>query len=69
MVIAQPGRIVKDISSNSWKLWLDRKATWIDDTLYPPPVDISVLPVNAPTGGWDALAKGEGRTSNAACYS
>ena len=59
---AQSGRVVKDLSGYNWKLWLDKKAQWVNDTLYPPPVNISSLTVNEPTGGWDTLSKPVGRT-------
>jgi beta-galactosidase len=52
---AQTGRSVRDISSLNWKLWLDTKASWINDTLYTPPVDLTRIPVNPPTGGWNVL--------------
>ena len=39
-----------------WRLWLDPKAAWQDDTLYlPEDVNLTNLPVNPPTGGWAAL--------------
>jgi hypothetical protein len=39
-----------------WRLWLDPKATWWDDTLYlPEDVNLTNLPVNPPTGGWAVL--------------
>ncbi|MGD0813299.1 MAG: malectin domain-containing carbohydrate-binding protein [Verrucomicrobiota bacterium] len=39
-----------------WRLWLDPKAAWQDDTLYlPEDVKIGNLPVNPPTGGWAEL--------------
>jgi hypothetical protein len=44
-----------DLDANGWKLWLDRKAEWKNDPLFLPPVDISKLPVNPPTCGWDKL--------------
>ncbi|HET7536194.1 MAG TPA: PA14 domain-containing protein, partial [Candidatus Didemnitutus sp.] len=52
------GRAELDLSGPGWKLWLDRDATWKDDTLHFPVPAIETLPVNLPTGGWDALAKG-----------
>jgi beta-galactosidase len=58
----QTARTVTDLSNNNWKLWLDTKATWVNDILYPPPVDIKKLTVHLPTGGWDALDKAAGRT-------
>ena len=39
-----------------WRLWLDPKAAWQDDTLYlPEEVRLKELPVNPPTGGWLVL--------------
>ncbi len=41
---------------SGWRLWRDEQAPWKDDTLYlPSEVDLAKLPVNAPTGGWQAL--------------
>lgn len=45
-----------DLSGAGWTLWLDRNATWKDDTLYFPTPPLSELPVNPPTAGWHALA-------------
>jgi hypothetical protein len=40
-----------------WRLWLDPKAAWQDDTLYlPEDVILTNLPVNPPSGGWDVLS-------------
>jgi hypothetical protein len=49
------GRWEKDLSGSGWSLWLDRAAVWYNDSAYLPPVDISKLPVNAPTCGWENL--------------
>jgi hypothetical protein len=39
-----------------WRLWLDPKADWQDDTLYlPEDVNLTNLPVHPPTGGWAVL--------------
>lgn len=43
------------IESEGWNLWLDRKAEWKNDPLFLPPVDVSELPVNPPTCGWENL--------------
>jgi hypothetical protein len=41
---------------HGWRLWLDPKAAWQDDTLYlPEDVKLTNLPVNPPTGGWAVL--------------
>jgi beta-galactosidase len=48
-----PNSIVLD---DSWHLWLDENASWKNDQLYlPEEVDLTKLPVNPPTGGWDVL--------------
>jgi beta-galactosidase len=48
-------REVTDLSGSGWRLWLDKDAKWENDELFLPPADVSKLPVNPPTGGWDAL--------------
>jgi len=52
---AEPGRWEYELSGEGWRLWLDREAEWIDDDIYMPPVDVSALPVNFPTCGWEKL--------------
>jgi len=49
------------IPDTGWTLWLDRAATWQQDVIYLPEQvpPMSALPVNPPTGGWDALYKGQ----------
>ncbi|MFC1607009.1 glycoside hydrolase family 2 protein [Candidatus Latescibacterota bacterium] len=54
-VQAAPGRWETELSGDGWRLWLDREADWIDDDIFLPPVDISRLPVNPPTCGWDNI--------------
>lgn len=54
---SQQGRTETDISQHNWKLLLDPEAKWIDDTLYPPLVNIEKLKYNTPTGGWETLKK------------
>src|SRR5262245_25310599 len=48
-------RTETDLSGSGWQLWLDEKAPWERDELFPPPVDLSRVPVQPPTGGWDVL--------------
>ena len=48
-----------DLSNNDWHIWLDKEATWLDDELFVKP-DVSRLPVNPPTCGWDGLFDGRG---------
>ncbi len=54
--IAGPGRWEQNLSGGNWTLWLDEAAVWVDDPLFPPPVDIASLSVNPPSCGWDAYA-------------
>jgi hypothetical protein len=56
-LFAQAGRWEKKLSGENWKLWLDQTALWYDDDIYLPPVNISTLPVNPPSCGWDALSE------------
>ncbi len=59
---AAPGRYEQKLSGEGWKLWLDHAAVWHDDDIYLPPVDISRLPVNPPSCGWDKLSLAKGKT-------
>lgn len=52
---AQQGRWEKDLSDKNWSLWLDHAAIWNNDDIYLPPVNVSLLPVNPPTCGWEKL--------------
>lgn len=54
-ISAAPGRVVMDLSGDNWQLWLDKRADWMNDSLFMPPVDISKVPVNPPTCGWNRL--------------
>ena len=51
------GRQTVDISDNGWNITLDLDARWDNDELFLPPVDISTLPVNIPSGGWGLLER------------
>lgn len=53
---AGSARVEKDLGGTGWKLWLDKDAPWENDPLFTPPANISQLPYNAPTGGWDVLS-------------
>ena len=49
------------LPDEGWRLWVDEKATWQDDTIYlPADVNLSTLPINPPTGGWDVLTAAAG---------
>lgn len=50
-------RVTMDLSNLSWGLYRDFQAEWINDDLYPPPVDIAKLPVNPPCCGWEELPR------------
>jgi beta-galactosidase len=44
------------IPDDGWHLWIDQAAQWQDDEIFlPEDVKLETLPVNPPTGGWDAL--------------
>jgi beta-galactosidase len=60
---AIPGRTVIDLSGPGWRLWLDKKAEWMNDAVFMPPVDMQKVPVNPPTCGWDRLEVLGGRVS------
>jgi len=44
-----------NLSGLTWHLWPDSLAGWKDDSLFLPPFDISQLPENPPTCGWEKL--------------
>lgn len=46
-----------DLSGPGWRLWLDRDATWEQDELFLPPVELKHLPARPPTGGWGVLER------------
>ena len=49
------------VSNTGWRLWLDDKASWQNDTLYlPEDVHLNAMPVNPPSGGWSVLSGGAG---------
>jgi beta-galactosidase len=49
------------IADAGWRMWPDQQAEWKNDTIYlPEDVHVASLPVNAPTGGWDALSATKG---------
>jgi hypothetical protein len=52
---ARAERVELDLSGSDWKLWTDTKAAWQNDGLFLPPVNLSRVPTNPPSGGWDAL--------------
>jgi beta-galactosidase len=52
---AGQGRVEMDLSGSGWKLWQDTDAEWQNDELFLPPVNLSKLPLNPPTGGWSVL--------------
>jgi hypothetical protein len=44
------------VPDTGWNLWVDREAKWQDDDIFlPEDVELAKLPVNPPTGGWQAL--------------
>ncbi len=53
---AQNGRWEKVLSGEGWQLKLDPSALWYDDDIHLPPVDVSALPVNPPSCGWEEMS-------------
>ncbi len=51
------GRYTLSLSGDGWYVWQDKEAQWKTDQLFLPEEagDLSLLPVNAPTGGWGQL--------------
>ncbi len=49
------------IPNTGWRLWPDQNAEWQNDTIYlPEDLNLASMPVNSPTGGWDALSATQG---------
>ena len=56
LCISSPAQSTYDIPDTGWHLWLDRDAPWQNDSLVlPGDAQLSSLPVNIPTGGWESL--------------
>ena len=53
-----------DLSASGWNITLDKTASWEYEELFLPPVDLSKVPVNIPTGGWDLLDQPQVRNIN-----
>ena len=45
-----PQRETLDLSGSGWFLWRDVQATWKDDKLFLPPVNLVEVPCSPPTG-------------------
>ncbi len=49
-----PGSVL--LPDDGWNLWIDLAAPWQNDTIYlPEDVNLSKVPINPPTGGWESL--------------
>lgn len=57
--IKTEGRTSINLSDTNWRLWKDKDASWRNDKLYLPDEakDLTKLPVNPPTGGWNILTE------------
>jgi beta-galactosidase len=54
-----------NLSGIGWNCWLDKEATWANDSLWlPDELNLASLPVNKPTIGWDALWKQPAKSCN-----
>ena len=56
-VVCAQNRIEIDLSGQGWSLWQDQNANWQNDPFFLPPVNVSSLPVNIPSDGWESLSK------------
>ncbi|MEJ2635204.1 MAG: malectin domain-containing carbohydrate-binding protein [Calditrichia bacterium] len=58
--LLQAGQII-EVPDSGWRLWPDTAAAWENDDIYlPDEVDLARLPVNPPSGGWEALNSSHG---------
>ena len=48
-------RIVQPLSGPGWRLLHDKEANWKNDELFLPGTELTKIPNNAPTGGWEKL--------------
>lgn len=48
-------RTEQELTGAGWYAWLDKNASWQNDVVYPDSFNLSTLPVNAPTVGWNQL--------------
>ncbi len=58
---AKPGRYEIELSGEGWRLWLDERAEWQNDDIYLPPVDMTKVPWNPPSCGWDEFDDVDGK--------
>lgn len=52
---SKPQRYENDLSDLQWSIWIDSTASWEEDSLFLPPVDLATIKVNPPGRGWDHL--------------
>ena len=58
---AQNHRQVLNLATEGWRVWLDSTAVWKTDSLYlPHQLDLSKLPINTPSCGWNQLFSSKG---------
>ncbi len=67
---AQNNRQTLHLAGNGWRVWLDSTAVWKTDSLYlPQQLDITKLPINSPSCGWNLLFSKKGIIAKIpACY-
>jgi len=45
-----------NLTGKGWKVWMDKDASWENDSLYlPNEIDLRSMPVNPPTIGWKSI--------------
>ncbi len=48
-------RVQTELSGAGWTAWLDKSASWQNDSVYPLGANLAAMPVHTPTNGWTAL--------------
>ncbi len=62
-VASDSPRAALELAGAGWRAWMDPQAVWVNDTvLSPGDVNLTKLPVNPPTGGWQSLNDSAGRS-------
>ena len=54
---AHADRNMLDLSECEWGIFRDQSAEWVNDVIFAPPVNITELPENPPSCGWNKLPR------------
>jgi hypothetical protein len=62
-VASDSPRAALELAGSGWRAWMDSQAAWANDAVVAPgDVNLTKLPVNPPTGGWQVLNDSAGRS-------